>query len=327
MKRILILGGTSFIGRTIVNRLTAIPQFDLTLFNRQQTNVELFPNVKRLKGDRESDDIQAIGQHEYDLVIDISCYFPSSLQTVLEHLKIEPESYIFISTCSVYENSDLGLIRRDENASILSCTPEQAISRDDSTYGQRKAECERTLKQSGLNHVIFRPALVFGPYDPTDRFYFWLYQVERNAILLLPEGGKRRFSITYVHDLADLVVKSLSMKLGSGVYNAISKPEVSIGEIVETASKLLDKHPVSIDARYDFLQGQKIREWSDMPLWIHGDHFTYSNTKAKSELNFAPTSLSNAMSTTIEYYSKLDWPPPKFGMSEKRRLELITELS
>ena len=78
--KILILGGTSFIGRNLVEQLIQQDQYQLTLFNRGQTNNHLFPNLNFIQGDRNTDDILQIGNQNWDYVIDVSCYFPDSLQ-------------------------------------------------------------------------------------------------------------------------------------------------------------------------------------------------------------------------------------------------------
>ena len=103
--KLLLLGGTSFIGRRLVEEILRQTKFDLTLFNRGITNQSLFPEVRKLKGDRNSEDIVNVKQEEWDYIIDLSCYFPNSLETICNSFKSKPKRYIFISTCSVYDNN------------------------------------------------------------------------------------------------------------------------------------------------------------------------------------------------------------------------------
>ena len=79
MKKLLILGGTNFIGRYLTERLLESSNYKITLFNRGCTNSHLFPEVKRIFGDRHTKDIRLLGNEKWDVVIDISCYFPNSL--------------------------------------------------------------------------------------------------------------------------------------------------------------------------------------------------------------------------------------------------------
>ena len=167
MKNILILGGTNFIGRRLVERLLESEAYALTLFNRQRTHAELFPQVNKIKGDRETESIEQIVEGNWDAVVDLSCYFPAALENTLKALTKESK-YIFVSTCSVYDNEMDRSILKNETAPVLSCSAQQRSDRSAASYGNRKAECERLLMDSGMPYVILRPSLVFGTYDPTD---------------------------------------------------------------------------------------------------------------------------------------------------------------
>lgn len=88
MKKLLILGGTQFIGRNLVERLQKEDDFELTLFNRQMTGAELFQDVQKIKGDRSTDDIQQIAGKDWDFIIDLSCYFPEDMKGGLSNYRI-----------------------------------------------------------------------------------------------------------------------------------------------------------------------------------------------------------------------------------------------
>lgn len=325
MKKVLILGGTSFIGRNLVGHLIQKDDLELTLFNRQRTGADLFPTLRKMKGDRETADIHQISAEEWDVVIDVSCYYPNALQLVLDNLKIAPERYIFISTCSVYDSANDKSPSKPENAETLSCSTAEAVDRSIDNYGNRKAECERILQKSYMNYTILRPALVYGKYDPTDRFYYWLYQVKMNKELLLPEQGKRKFSLTFVSDLVDLISTSIYNST-NGIFNAVSHVNSSIETIVEAAKSGLDKNPNSMNASAAFLEQEQISQWMEMPLWINGDHFTFSNQKAKKELSFEPRYFDETVVETIAFYDKLDWLEPTYGIAESQRLKLLQKL-
>ena len=322
MKRILVLGGTNFIGRNLVERLMTSGEYDISLFNRQQTQSDLFQTLKKIKGDRETADIHKIGNKKWNFVIDLYCYYPASLKAVLDQLK-GIDNYIFVSTCSVYDHLINQSVLRNESAEILDCSPEQQIDRSPSTYGNRKAECERILKNAGLAHTILRPALVFGQYDPTDRFYYWLHQVNSSKDLVVPENGERQFSTTYVFDLVEAILASLKTSAASETYNVITQPQTSIGQIIEIASRFLKKDPKWINASAEFLKEEQVQEWVDMPLWIHGDHFTYSNQKLIQNLAIPLTAFDKAIEHTIKHYQGLDWYKPTYGIEEQQRQRLL----
>lgn len=319
--KLLILGGTQFIGRNLVQALIESGEYAITLFNRQKTAVNLFPNVPVIKGDRETDDVQQIAAQHWDVVIDCSCYYPADLERVLDNLASKPKQYVFISTCSVYDSENMEPLK-DESARMLSCTTEQRSDRTNATYGNRKIACEQILKASGIPHTILRPALVYGPHDHTDRFYYWLYQVKKNNPILLPDRGERRFSISYVHDLVAIIIFSIKNVISS-TYNIISQPQTSILSIIQTAQKLLNTSPTLLHAPANFLLKENVAQWTDMPLWINGDHFTYTNQKLLSALNINLSDFEASVLATIQHYDSIGWPEPKYGMTEERRQELM----
>lgn len=285
MKKILILGGTQFIGRNLVERLQETTEYDITLFNRQQTQADLFPDINKIKGDREANDISQIANVRWDYVIDLSCYYPDSLTNVLQCLNGNVGKYIFISTCSVYGNESNQTVLRDERAEVLSCNANQRTDRTVNTYGNRKAECEGIIQNSGINHIILRPSLVYGKYDHTDRFYYWLHQVKNSDTLLLPDNGERTFSLTYVDDLVNTIIQALRTPAIHNVYNVITVPQGSIRQIVDCTKELFRKDFEAVNATADFLRQNDISQWTDMPLWIDGDHFTYDNQKLRDNFD------------------------------------------
>ena len=326
MKNILILGGTQFIGRNLVDSLLKNKAYSITLFNRNKTGPSLFPNTSRIQGDRETIDINKICEKRWDIVIDVSCYYPHALQQTINALASPPDHYILISSCSVYDDAQNQEELTSSKAIISECSAEQAVDRSNASYGQRKAECDRILMKSGLPYTILRPALVYGIYDHTDRFYYWLHQVRTYDILVLPNHGHSQFSITYVKDLIQMITTLVSLDAQNSCFNAVSHPAISIAKIVSVAAKLLEKRPEIINASPAFLINEQISQWTDMPLWIDGNHFTYTNEYILKKLNSQPILFTQSTKETISYYSALEWPTPTYGMTEHSRQHLIQKL-
>ena len=157
MKKVLILGGTQFIGRYLVEQLLKRSDIELTLFNRQQTNQHLFTDTKKIKGDRNTINNQSFTEFNYDLIVDLSCYYPDQLKQTLKYVPRSLSNYIFISTCSVYDNEIDQSELRDETATLLSCNEEEAKDSTAQTYGKRKVACEKILMNSSINYSILRP--------------------------------------------------------------------------------------------------------------------------------------------------------------------------
>ena len=325
MYKILIIGGTNFIGRNLLERLTENKKYDFTIFNRGKTNPNLFPKIKRIVGDRNTTDIKQIHQFNWDYIIDLSCYFPQSISNILRGLSTDLKKYIFISTCSVYQDEKVNL--SDENANIKNCSQAQFIDQSSNSYGNRKAECERILQASKVNFTILRPDLVYGKYDPTDRFYYWLHQAKKYDKIVVPNNGIPKFSLTYVIDLVAAIEKVIDAKTDREAYNITTTTQTSIAQILEITSKNLQKKPELINANSEFLHANNICEWMDMPVWIDSAFSTFDNKKILENYNLNFTDFKTSVIESIAYYDHLGWPTPTFGIDRDIQLSLIRGLS
>ncbi len=174
-----------------------------------------------------------------------------------------------------------------------------------------------------MPYVILRPALVYGPYDHTDRLYYWLHQVNSYNTLLVPDGGNRKFSLSFVYDIINVVEESIDNNIINDSFNIVSTVNNSIKKIIDVGIELLLKNPMILNASPEFLHENKINQWYDMPLWIDGDHFTFSNEKLKSEFDISLWNYKSSLKETINFYSKADWQTPKYGIPESTKQKLI----
>lgn len=324
MNKILIIGGTNFIGRNLLEKLSSTKKYDLTIFNRGITNPELFPNIKKIAGDRNSSDVKLIHQTNWDYIIDLSCYYPQSLLTILSGLSPNFKKYIFISTCSVYQ--DEKVLLSNENALLKTCTKDQFSDQSTSSYGNRKAECERILQASNVNFTILRPDLVYGKYDPTDRFYYWLHQAKKYDNILVPNHGKPLFSLTYVTDLVTAIEKSIVEKLDRESYNITTTTQASIGQILAIALESTGNKPTFVNASSHFLKSHGIHEWTEMPVWIDSEYSVFDNKKIISTYQLKFTDFKTSVIETIQYYNSLNWQIPTYGIDREKQLNLIEKI-
>src|ERR1700726_316357 len=168
--KLLVLGGTVFLGRHIVAAALE-REHEVTLFNRGQHNPNLFPTVEKLRGDR-SGDLSALEGRQWDAVIDTSGFVPRIVRASAEALRNSVKHYTFISSISVFAQFDKTGI--DENATIATLEDETVEEVTNETYGALKALCEQVVEQVLPGRaLIIRPGLLVGPDDPTDRFTYW----------------------------------------------------------------------------------------------------------------------------------------------------------
>lgn len=283
-QQILILGGTNFIGRNLVERLGQFPQYELTLFNRQETAPLLFPGINRIKGDRGSEDISRLAVKDWDCVIDLSCYYPDHLSSMLDVLAGRYQRYIFISSISAYQL----------NESLIT---EETPLLDDESYGGRKAACERILmKNEQADKIIFRPSVVYGKYDHTDRLYYWLYRAKFERPVMIPGDPTHRITLTYVHDLADIIRQAIEIKNHNIVYNVSTHAPLTLTELVHTIDK--DIPTINIPAEELIRQGKLPEE--HIPLWFNTP-LMISNDRLRRD--FEPlTPFEKSIHETIAYY-------------------------
>lgn len=329
MKKILILGGTGFVGRILTEELLKL-DYVITLFNRGRRNPGIFPEVKKLKGDRETEDIKQIASGEWDTVIDFSGMQPGNIEEILELLNGKIGRYVFVSTANVYPLDDVSRLKfpLHESTETQPCTEEQKYDKDVlKYYGNKKAECERILLGSDrLDAIIFRPSLIYGRFDPSDRFYYWLYRVKTQDDILIPQNGKMKFTNTFSEDFAKIILASIEIEKHNKVYNASTHPQVSLRDFLDITSTFLSKTPRYINAPLEFLREHNVSEWNDLPMWISEIDLLLDNKKMLNDFNIKLSSFEESVDKTLSYYGSLGWNEGKYGLRVERERELIKKL-
>ena len=329
-KKVLILGGTVFIGRVLVEEFLKQPQlYDICLFNRGKTNPDLFKGARLIVGDRRSDDINKIGEEEWDAVIDISSYFSKPLEQAVAALKGKTKRYVYISTGSVYDLEQCRNKDIDEDAPKLVYTDEMLTDKSMAYYGHRKRACEDVLlEQSDLDPIILRPSVVYGKYDPFDRHYHWLYRIWCLQRLLLPDEGKVSMSFTFVEDLAQLIIKAIDIPAGKHrrVYNTNTHEVISLRKMLDIMAEAAGCDPKYVHVDADWLAEKKVQPWKDLPFWTHDDILRLNNKRIVEDFGVDFTSIKESYRRTAAYYGDSNWRPPKYGLSLEREEELLSAL-
>ncbi len=232
--RILVLGGTAFVGRAIVTDALRHGA-DVTLFGRGRTGTELFPGVPRRIGDRDAGDYAALCDGEWDAVVDVSGYVPRHVNQAMDVLGDRVGRYLFISSHAVYAQTGVGP-GSDED------TPRRPPRRDtemldDETYGPCKVACEvDVLARYGDRATIVRPGKVAGPHDSQDTFTYWVRRAARGGRVALPGPPEQPVQVIDVRDLARLVVRLLADDR-PGAFHAVGPAEpTTLGGLIATCA-------------------------------------------------------------------------------------------
>lgn len=215
--KILVLGGTRFLGRHIVEAALA-GGHDITLFNRGQNNPDLFPEVEKLRGNRDGD-LSALQGRQWDAVIDTCGFVPRIVQASAALLADSVRHYTFISSISVY--ADFSKPAMNENAPVGTMQDESIEEITAETYGPLKALCERTAEKAMPGRVLhIRPGYIVGPFDPTDRFTYWPRRVATGGEMLAPGRPDSQIQFVDVRDLANWIIRMVETGKAHGQQEA-----------------------------------------------------------------------------------------------------------
>jgi 2'-hydroxyisoflavone reductase len=264
--RLLILGGTRFVGRALTDAAHAAGH-TVTLFNRGNTNPDLFPNVERLRGDRDGD-LSALEGRTWDAAIDVSGYIPRHVALSARTLADAVAHYTFISTISVYDTDAINATNgTDEDGPLTTLEDETVEEITGETYGGLKVLCERAAEDAMPDRVLtVRPGLIVGPHDHTDRFTYWPVRVARGGTMLAPPA-KGRVQVIDVRDMAAWIIRRVEAG-DTATYNAVGEM-LTFSEVIDACKDAAGKSAASVViADEEMLLAQEVQPWTDLPLWL-----------------------------------------------------------
>jgi 2'-hydroxyisoflavone reductase len=331
--KLLILGGTQFVGRHMAERAIARGH-EVTLFNRGNKNI--FPSLETIIGDRDpqiGDGLSALEKavkagRTWDAVIDVNGYVPRIVRATAELLKTAVKRYVFISSISVYVSiSEPGA---DENATLIELEDQTTENLEGLNYGGLKVLCERVLEELFSSQaLIVRPGLVVGPFDPTDRFTYWPDRVTKGGEIIAPDVPEAPMQFIDARDLADFTLHATETNTG-GIFHATS-PVISMGTILETCKTVTGANANIHYLEGKFLLEQNVNPWmgpNSLPLWLGNDPteagFAQLNVNKALQAGLNIRALEETVRDTLAWAqtrgSDHEW---KSGLTMKRETELL----
>ncbi|HEY0159562.1 MAG TPA: NAD-dependent epimerase/dehydratase family protein [Thermoanaerobaculia bacterium] len=306
--RILILGGTGFIGPNQV-RYAVARGHKVTVFNRGKTNPGSLPaGVEQLIGDRNGK-LDALKDRQWDAVIDNPTTLPRWVRDAAAILKGNAEQYLFISTISVYaDNSKPDM---DEDTPTIKLDDPTVEEIKGETYGGLKALAEQEAQKAFPGKTtIVRPGLIVGAGDNSDRFSYWPARIARGGEVLAPGNPTDRVQFIDARDLGEWTIRLLEQKT-YGVFNAtgpehpLTTAEMLYGiKAITTAGAQFTWVPA------EFLEEQNVSPWMDMPVWIPptGDTAGFGSRSIKRALAAGLTfrTLADTAQHTLDFWKGRD---------------------
>jgi 2'-hydroxyisoflavone reductase len=321
--RLLILGGTKFLGPHLVDAALAAGH-EVTLFNRGK-NAPPRSGVESIAGDRDGG-LSALDGRRWDAVIDTCGFAPRVVRASVEALRSRVGQYAFVSTISVYPDTFGGGFGEEEPVIRLDDPSVEVVTPE--TYGGLKALCEgEVIAGMGARALIVRPGLIVGPLDPSDRFTYWPHRFAMGGDVLVPGPRNSHVSFIDVRDLAQWIVRSVEGGLAgtfnaSGLYGA-----TTMGAVMDACAACAGAgSPVWVDE--SFLVDSGVTPWTELPLWIpQGED---NIVKASSARAVAAGLCYRPLAETVR--ATLDWTTRqgleralRAGLSRARESELLAQ--
>ena len=331
-KKILILGGTGFLGPATIE-IARARGHQVTMFNRGKTRPDLFPNVEKLHGDRDpkkGEGLKALEIGTWDAVIDNSAYYPRTVAASAELLAPRVKQYLIISSISAYKEPNPENGTEEAPLATLTDPTVEDMGKDYANYGGLKALCEQAAQKAmpGRTAVI-RPGYIVGPDDPSGRFTYWPVRFDRGGEIAVPGAPSDPVEIIDVRDLAAWLVHLVEQGT-TGVFNACGpEKRLAWGSLIEAFQKAGNPSAKPIWIPAEFVAKQ---EGIEFPIWApamgetRGFHTWRNDRAVKAGLSFRPA--LDTVKDTLAWFKtqeKLDKGRNKLaGPSAEQETKLIT---
>jgi 2'-hydroxyisoflavone reductase len=324
--RILIVGGTRFVGRAIAEAALDSGH-EVTLLHRGKTRPSTLEDAEHVLVDRDSDQLNdALAGRHFDATVDVCAYVPRQVTSLAAALDGRGGHHVYISTMSVYEDEqEFGF---DEEGPLVRLSDPSTEKVTGETYGGLKVLCEETAVAAygNDNVALVRPTYVIGPHDPTGRFTWWVQRVAAGGRVLAPGPHDASMQVIDARDQGEWCVRLAESK-SAGPYNSVSPtPPFGYGDLLEAAVRAVGPHGtelVWVDGAWLRDQGE---DGQTLPLWTEGvsENVMAGNPTRALNTGLSPRPLTQTIADTWEWM-KDEQPPhvPGWGISPEREAELL----
>jgi 2'-hydroxyisoflavone reductase len=321
--RLLIIGGTKFIGRHLVDAALTSGH-DVTVFHRGQTPPHRPGDVDEVLGDRDGG-LGALGDRRWDVVVDTCGYVPRLVRDSATALAGRVDAYLYVSSISAY--ADVSRPGVDEAAALADPPPREVEEVTGETYGGLKTACERAAAAVlGDRLCTVRPGLVVGPHDPTDRFTYWPARVAAGGAVLAPGRPERPVQFIDARDLGSWMI-ALAERGRGGAYNAVGPAEtLTMGRFLDVCCTVVATGAEVEWVDETFLLDAGIEPWSQLPLWLPDGGEAAGMMRASNRLAVAAGLAFRPLHETVA--DTLHWHagrgrPTATGLSRAREADLL----
>jgi 2'-hydroxyisoflavone reductase len=325
--RILVIGGTQFVGRHIVAAAVSAGH-RVTVLHRG-VGCSGAPHAEHLHADRDGD-LGVLAGRQWDATIDVCAYWPAQVHHLADALGERGGHHVLISTVSVYADPpEPGLDERAPLTHVLGLDGDRPPV-DASTYGPLKVGCEQAAeRRHGAGLLVVRPTIVYGPHDPTGRFPYWVRRLARGGVVLAPGRPDAPTQYIDARDLAAFVIAQVDAGADGPVHVMHPEPPYALADMLEGAARAVAPEATRLEwVPSDWLAARGVRP-RDLPLWTGSDDPEFALAMdpgfARSEgLRARP--LADTATDTLEWLQGPNGPAqPGAGLTAEREAELLSE--
>jgi nucleoside-diphosphate-sugar epimerase len=300
--KILVMGGTRFVGRPLVARLQA-QGHALTLFTRGKNPVPA--GVEHLCGDRSSDEgLSALQGRNFDVIVDSSGRKQADSSRVVAITGAPCHRFVYVSSAGVYADSEQWPL--DESSPT-----------DPQSRHAGKADTEAWLRKEGIPFTSFRPTYIYGPgnYNPVERWFF--DRIVHNRPIPLPGDGSTITQLGHVEDLAEAMARCIEVDAAANrIYNCSGKQGISFRGLIRAAAVACGRDPDDLDLRSFNPSDLDPKARKAFPLRLN--HFLTDITRVERELAWQPSfDLAKGLADSYSNdYAKSPTAAPDFSSDE-----------
>ncbi|MBI9076203.1 MAG: NAD-dependent epimerase/dehydratase family protein [Desulfatibacillum sp.] len=307
MKNVLVMGGSYFVGRTLVLELAGNPKYSLHVLNRGNAPVK-HPGVTQLICDRNNhlQLKQTLEPHRFHTVIDFCAYTPEQVTSLLQTLGNKGvQHYILISSSAIYEATSQLPVAEDA-PKLTSPQPELGPA---AHYGFDKWRTEYAsmarCKRQGIHYTHLRPCIIYGKFNYAPRESYFFDLIRKDLPVVLPKNDLPLFSFVHVRDVARAVILCLENNQSlDAVYNLAAPELIGYSGFVETIGQVMGKEVCVRKQSAEEINASRI----PLPFPLDS-HLLYSGEKICQSLGLAYTPLKIGLAETWEWFRQTQIAP------------------
>lgn len=326
--RILVIGGTEFVGRAFVELATEAGH-EVTVFHRGQTEPGDLPAVEHLHGDR-GGDLDELGDGRvWDAVLDTCGYVPRVVRASASRLSDAVRRYVFVSTLSVHP--DPMPAGADEDTPLHPAPYPDTEEVTGETYGPLKVACELAVREifgERERATIVRPGYIVGPHDPTERFVSWIRRTAAGGRVAVPGPPEQPLQVVDVRDLGAFMLRLIESDV-PGTFGVVGPGEpLTIGGFVETVVAVVGSSTevVWLDPEFAFALGDEAERYRLFPMWHPEDagvHLYDAGRALAAGLRHRP--FERTLRDTLAWDRARPQEPLPFGPEPEEERELLAK--